>query len=130
MSTRRLGATPFADFIDDSGRFHGRATSRGEFGCPNRAFRAPNQIVRKPLCRKQHGQYGGVGMADRIDTDAAPPSMSRVPSASCFHPRGAMLETQMRKPGQAARIRMRRLEHSGSDGMVSDGGCSINSAGG
>jgi hypothetical protein len=40
-------------------------------GDPNRAFRATNQIVRKSLCRKQHGQDSGVGMADRVDADTA-----------------------------------------------------------
>ena len=76
-------------------------------------------MVRKPLCRKQHGQDSGVGMADGIDTDAAHHRRHRAVRFR-LDPGGPMLQTQMRKPGQqhATRRGARALRQRG---MVSEG---------
>ena len=60
----------------------------------HRAFRVTNQIVRKPLCRKQHGQDSGVGMADRVDTDPAHHRRHRSVGLRLY-PCGSMLKAEV-----------------------------------
>ena len=52
--------------------------------------------LRKPLCGKEHRQYRGVGMADRIDADAADHRRDGAVGFR-FHPRGTVFQAEMRE---------------------------------
>ena len=82
---------------DENGREYGHDPSTGY---PKRAFRRANSgRCRKPLCGKEHREYGRVRVADRIDADPAHHRRDRTVGL-CFHPGGTVLETEMGETGQ------------------------------
>ena len=92
------GYSPSLTPSDDSGDCSeppAPASVRG----PESSFRKPNQLLRKPLCGKEHRQDRSVGMADRIDADPADHRRDRAVGFR-LHPGGPVLQTQVRKPGQ------------------------------